>query len=154
MSYFRKYCYEVLGQALFTGLFHRSLNKVTHGGFKVKGDQDIVTHMEDLDVVVGGEVQELEVSMGISGTVRSRLLNGRRTFRQRSGWQQESMLVREVDNFLTTCDNVQDSSQPLGGNFGSTVSSGHGGSEVGRMRSIPHSVIREGASHFPRSLES
>ena len=110
--------------------------------------------MEDLDVVVGGEVQELEVSMGISGTVRSRLLNGRRTFRQRSGWQQESMLVREVDNFLTTCDNVQDSSQPLGGNFGSTVSSGHGGSEVGRMRSIPHSVIREGASHFPRSLES
>jgi len=110
VSYFRKHCYEKLGQAIFRGLFNRSLNKVTQDGYRfVDGEVDKVTCTDDLNVVVSSE-DEVGQTQSISSMARCQLMRGRRAWRRRSGWQ----VACDVDNFFSSMVS-ENSLRPPGG---------------------------------------
>ena len=94
VSYFRRFCYETLGHALFKGQYDRCLNKATTDGCNMVGDGvDNVSCTDDLGVTVSRKEAATNHEQDISSLARTQLIAGRRTFRagQRSS---------KVDAFL------------------------------------------------------
>ena len=98
VSYFRRFCYETLGHALFKGQYDRCLNKATMDGGNMDGDGvDDVTCTDDLGVTVSRKEAATNHEQDISSLARTQLIAGRRTFR--AGQRSSEVAAFFVNNF-------------------------------------------------------
>ena len=140
-SYFRRFCYETLGCALFTGQFDRCLNKVTMDGQRATGD--LRTHgvscTDDLGVIVDRDPVRMGMGHSIPSTVRTAFLEGRREFHGVAG-------PMEANCFLNGTLNNTVSSPPVRLRGGANRS---GRGRFGRQDRSP--AVLGGASHYPQT---
>ena len=112
-SYFRRFCYETVGHALFKGQYDRCLNKATSEGQSRRPEEawQTVTCTDDLGVTLSHAEAEVLHEQSISSLVRTEFIRGRRIFR-RMGCSQEA------DGFLTNVlgsPGRRSSGRPTGG---------------------------------------
>ena len=77
-SYFRRFCYETVGHALFKGQYDRCLNKATSEGQSGRPEEarETVTCTDDLGVTLSHAEAEVLHEQSISSIVRTEFIRG------------------------------------------------------------------------------
>ena len=159
-TYFRRFCYESLGLALFKGQFHRCLNKATVDGWHLQGAERVeVTNTDDLGVTLSRDEAATQFEQSVHSTARTAFITGRREFRRAVSSYEADGFLGEALNSAGVMQNVYRSvaSSSVGvvenlfNNGGSPHERSPGGSgsgqEVAAVGQDRSPVVLEGTSH-------